>query len=224
MRGETMHFEVLVEDQSGAIAIKLFLQKILGPNGQTHTYKIHPYKGIGRLPRNLRGQIDPQKRILLDRLPKVLQGYGHSLQKTEAAVLAVVDLDDRDCLQFKQELVNVLNQCHPRPNVLFRIAIEEIEAWFLGDLVALKKAYPRAKGSVLNTYGQDSVCGTWEKMADAVYPGGSAKLNLLGYPLIGEVKSEWAEKISPLIDINQNRSKSFRVFCKGVRRLAGIIT
>jgi hypothetical protein len=224
MRGESMHLEVLVEDQSGTIVVEALLKKILGPKAQPHTYKIHAYKGIGHLPRNLRGQADPQKRILLDRLPKVLHGYGRSLQNLDAAVLVVVDLDDRDCFQFKQELVNVLNQCHPRPNALIRIAIEEVEAWFLGDPIALKKVYPRAKDSVINTYIQDSICGTWEKMADAIYQGGSIKLKASGYPLVGAVKCDWARKISPLIDINHNRSKSFKVFCDGVRRLTGITT
>jgi hypothetical protein len=219
-----VHFEVLVEDQSGSVAVEALLQKILGSQGQPHTYKIHPYKGIGRFPQNLRGQLDPQKRILLDRLPKILQGYGRSLQNIEAAVLVVVDLDDRECLQFKQELVSILERCYPRPNALFRIAIEEIEAWFFGDKVALKRAYPHAKDSVLNMYDQDSICGTWEKMADAIYHGGSVKLKALGYPLIGEVKREWAKNISPQININNNNSKSFQVFCTGVKRLAGIET
>jgi hypothetical protein len=221
MRGETMHFEVLVEDQSGAIVVEAILQKIFAATAPAPTYRIHSYKGIGRLPKNLRGQIDPQKRILLDRLPKILRGYGRSLL-TSDAVLVVIDLDDRDCLQLKLELVSLLEQCHPRPNTLFRIAIEEIEAWLLADLLALKKAYPRAKDSALNTYVQDSICGTWEKMADAIYPGGSVKLKALGYPLIGEIKSEWAKNISPQIKINNNYSKSFQVFCSGVRRLAGI--
>jgi hypothetical protein len=223
MRGETMHFEVLVEDQSGAIVVEALLQKIFASTTPAHTYRIHSYKGIGRLPKNLRAQTDPQKRILLDRLPKILQGYGRGLQNSDA-VLVVIDLDNRDCIQLKRELVSILEQCHPKPNALFRIAIEEIEAWFLGDLGALKKAYPHATNSVLNTYVQDSICGTWEKLADAVYKGGSVKLKALGYPLIGEVKSKWAAEISPFIDIDHNRSKSFRVFCKGVRRLAGIIT
>ena len=93
-----MHFEILVEDASGKIALESILEKILGPNGQDYTYRIIPYKGIGRIPRDLRGTIDPQKRILLDRLPKLLRGYGKSLQYSPAAVVAVVDLDDKDCL------------------------------------------------------------------------------------------------------------------------------
>ena len=63
-----MHFEILVEDASGKIALESVLEKILGPNGQDHTYKIISYKGIGRIPKDLRGKTDPQKRILLDRL------------------------------------------------------------------------------------------------------------------------------------------------------------
>lgn len=54
---------------------------------------------------------------------------------------------------------------------------EEIEAWLLGDRHALLSAYPHAKMHVLNTYVQDSICGTWEVLADAVYPGGTSKLS-----------------------------------------------
>ncbi len=47
-----MHFEILVEDASGKIALESILEKILGPNGKDHTYKIFPYKGIGRIPKD----------------------------------------------------------------------------------------------------------------------------------------------------------------------------
>jgi len=63
-----MHFEILVEDASGKIALKSILEKILGPNGQDHTYRIISCKGIGRIPKNLRGTIDPQKAISSDRI------------------------------------------------------------------------------------------------------------------------------------------------------------
>lgn len=223
MRGEMMHFEVLVEDASGKIALEHIIEKILGPNGQDNTFRIISYKGVGRIPKNLRGTVDPRKRILLDRLPKLLKGYGKSLQKIPAGVVVVVDIDDKDCLGFKQEMLDILNACNPQPKTLFRIAIEEGEAWLLGDHNAVKTAYPRAKGQVLNNYVQDSICGTWEKLADAVYPGGSQKLKQLGWPHTGKAKCEWAEKISPYIDVDTNHSKSFQVFRDGIRHLAGMI-
>ncbi len=217
-----MHFEVLVEDASGKIALTAILEKILGPSGQQHSYRIFAYKGIGSIPRNLRGTTDPQKRILLDRLPSLLRGYGKSLNSCSAAVVVVVDLDDRDCLVFKKELLAILNQCNPRPRTLFRIAIEEVEAWLLGDHAAVEEAYPKANRQTLESYVQDSICGTWEKLADAVYPGGSRKLKKHGWPDTGSAKCEWAKSIGPHMDPRQNQSKSFHVFRDGVRKLAGV--
>ena len=218
-----MHFEILVEDASGKIALESILGKILGPNGQNHSYRIISYKGVGRIPKNLRGTTDPQKRILLDRLPKLLKGYGKSHQDFSAAVIVVVDLDAKDCRAFKQEMLDVLKTCNPQPITLFRIAIEEGEAWLLGDRNAIKTAYPRAKEQVLNGYMQDSICGTWEKLADAIYPEGSQKLKQLGWPYTGQAKCEWAKNIAPHLDVESNQSRSFQTFRNGIRNLAGIV-
>ena len=216
-----MHFEVLVEDESGSIAIESIMEKILGPNYTEHSWRIRAYKGIGRIPRDLRGLTDPKARILLDRLPRILQGYGNSLTDS-SAVVVVVDADDRDCIRFKQELLGVLNACKPRPIALFRIAVEESEAWLLGDRAAVNTAYPNAKNSVLDNYVQDRICGTWETLADAVHPSGSQRLKQLGYPEVGKAKCEWAERIAPHLDVDRNQSRSFQVFRDGVRNLAGI--
>ncbi len=117
-------------------------------------------------------------------------------------------------------MLDILNACRPRPITLFRIAIEECEAWMLGDSNAVRVAYPRAKEHVLSAYVQDSICGTWEQLADAVYPGGSQKLKQLGWPHIGRAKCEWAEKIAPHLDMESNHSRSFQVFREGIRNLA----
>lgn len=217
-----MHFEILIEDASGRIALKSILNKILGENYTEHSWKTHAYKGIGRIPKDLRGVTSPEKRILLDQLPRILRGYGNSLQKDASAVLVVVDLDDKDCMEFKRELLDILDSCNPRPSTLFRIAIEECEAWLLGDRNAVKAAYPKARDAILNSYIQDSTCGTWEVLADAVHPGGANRLRNAGYPDTGIAKCEWAERIAPHLDVESNLSKSFQVFRNGVRNLAGI--
>lgn len=134
-----------------------------------------------------------------------------------------MDLDDKDCTAFKQELIDILNAFNPKPSALFRIAIEEGEAWLLGDRNAVKAAYPRAIDQALDSYVQDSICGTWERLADAIYPGGSQHLKYLGWPYIGQAKCEWARNISQHIDVDTNLSKSFQVFRDGIRNLAGII-
>ena len=215
-----MHFEFLVEDQSGSIAIDVLLKKILGASEEKHSWNLHSYKGLGHIPKNLHRKSDPAKRLFLNRLPQILQGYGKSLGDS-AAVVVVVDLDDRDCIAFKRELLAVLNACDPRPTTLFRIAIEESEAWLLGDRAAVKAAYPGAKDSVLNGYLQDAICGTWEILADAVHGGEAKALAKAGWPAAGEAKCRWAREIAPHMNPDRNRSPSFRAFRDGLRRLAG---
>jgi hypothetical protein len=212
-----MHVEVLVEDSSGATLIDMLLPAVIGPHGAPHTWRVHPYKGIGRLPAGLSAKSDPAKRALLDQLPRLLAGYG----KTPGmdAVVVVLDTDQRDCTTLLKELKALLRKCKPAPNTLFRLAIEELEAWLLGDQQAVLAAYPRARRAILDGYRQDSVCGTWELLADAVYPGGSAAIRATGWPLPGQIKHEWAQQIGPRMDIEHNLSPSFCKLRDGLRRL-----
>ena len=215
-----MHFEVLVEDASGRAALDVLLRKILPCE---HTWRTTPYKGLGRIPKDLRPRQDPAKRQLLTQLPRLLRGYGRSLWP-DSALIVVVDLDRRDCLDFKRELLGVLQSCDPRPTALFRIAIEEIEAWLLGDRSAVLTAYPSARTTVLDSYIPDSICGTWEVLADAVHPGGARALRKAAWPAVGAAKHEWAKRIGPHVDVDRNRSTSFQTFRRGLLRLAGIST
>jgi len=203
-----MHFEILIEDLSGKEALEVLVPRIIGDD---HTYRIFPYKGLGTIPKGLQGSIDPMKRILLDRLPKVLSGYGKSLTNGEV-VIVVCDLDDKCLKAFREELYRILEMCDPRPKACFCIAIEEGEAWYLGDIAAIRMAYPHAKMTVLHSYENDSICGTWELLANAVYPGGSEKLKQLGWQQIGKEKSTWAKKITPHMNVEMNNSPSFCCF------------
>ncbi len=215
-----MHIEVLVEDASGEKLLEALLPKLFGARGEPHTWRTHAYKGIGRIPKNLNAGGDPAKRILLDQLPKLLRGYG----KTPGidAVVVVLDSDRRDCADFLVELKALAASSNAGPNTLFRIAIEEMEAWYFGDRQALTMAYPKAKVDVLQRYTQDSVCGTWELLADAIYPGGSVAIKKAGWPLPGQIKCEWAERIGPLLEPERNVSPSFGKLRDGLRRLVSV--
>ena len=208
-----MHFEILVEDQSGKKALDILVPKIVG---EDHTFTVHPYKGIGRIPKNMRNTQNADKRILLDCLPKLLKGYGktHAGYSPDypAAVVLVCDLDDKCLKKFRADLYAILNACHSQPIVRFCFAVEEGEAWFLGNRVAITSAYPGAKPGVLAAYVQDSICGTWEVLADAVYRGGAAALSAKGWQAVGAEKSKWAEAIAPLMDVDSNESPSFQYF------------
>lgn len=215
-----MHFEILVEDHSGKKALDILVPKIID---DSHTFIVHPYKGIGRIPRNMRDSDDASKRILLENLPKLLKGYGRTFagyQNYLAAVILVCDLDDKCQKTFRDQLYNILISCNPKPKTRFCFAIEEGEAWFLGDLNAIKAAYPNAKDAVLNSYVNDSICGTWEKLADAIYKVGAATLSAKGWQAVGKEKSRWADEITPNMAIDNNQSPSFCHFREKIRELA----
>jgi len=212
-----MHIEILVEDASGAKLLEAVLPKLLGEHDNPHTWRLHSYKGIGHIPKNQNAGADTAKRILLDQLPRILRGYGRT--PGIDAVVVVLDSDRRLCVDFLTELRALAARCNPAPNTMFRLAIEEVEAWYLGDRQALRMAYPRAKMDVLSRYVQDSVCDTWELLADAIYPGGFDAIKRTGWPLPGQIKCEWAEKIGSLLGPDRNVSPSFGKFRDGLRRL-----
>lgn len=203
-----MHFEILIEDSSGKEALTILMPKILS---EEHTFKIQAYKGIGHIPKSLKIP-DAKTTTLLTKLPRLINGYANSLKNYPAVLFIICDLDNKKLKEFKAQLIDILNKCQNKPITEFCIAIEEGEAWLLGDIQAIKSAYPNAKDSILSSYKNDSVCGTWEILADAIYEGGSNKLSENGFQEIGKAKTEWAQKICPYMDINNNRSPSFNYF------------
>ena len=216
-----MHFKVFVEDQSGKAMLDIVLPKIID---KPHTFDVKAYGGIGRIPKNLKSNDDARKRLLLDQLPKLLRGHGKTFAGYSAdypaAVIVVCDLDNKCLKTFRQELLTVLNACDPKPETRFCIAIEEGEAWLLGDIPAIKAAYPNARDNILGSYENDSIRGTWELLANAVFSGGASELKNKGWQAVGTEKSVWSEKITPHMNVDKNDSPSFHYFREKVRGLA----
>lgn len=208
-----MHIEICIEDASGEIFLRHMLPKII--TDTEITYRVHSYHGIGRLPGNLKDVTDPKKQTILAVLPKLIRGCANT--PWIDALVIVVDADSRNCEDFLAELKGVVHQVASKAVVMFRLAIEEMEAWYLGDQDAIKTAYPGAKIAVLNAYEYDSICGTWEYLADAVIAGGAVAIKAAGWPAAGMIKAEWAETITPHMDPDVNQSPSFQKLRDGLR-------
>ncbi len=212
-----MHYEILVEGQTELTVLSTIMSQILGPYGKHNTWSIHKHRGIGKLPENLAERPPVGAQGLLSVLPAKLRAYGRE-QDDNLVVVVLVDLDARpDCRIFKQSLVQVLDYCPQKPRCLFRIAIEEMEAWFLGDRAALLLAYPDADRRVLQQYQQDSQCGTWEILVRAVMH--EDHLPQHRSPKMMELKRRIAANISRYMDVEKNLSPSFQCFRDGLRRM-----
>ena len=210
-----MHFEILVEGGNDRTALNALLPAILGKH---HTWRIISHRGKGTLPQNVHSRPERRNQSLLHNLPAKLRAYGRGQRKNEVIVV-LVDLDRDDPHDLKKSLTRLLDFCPKRPRALFRLAIEETEAWFLGDRRALSRAYPSLRAEKLADYAQDSVCGTWEVLADAIHPHDSGKWKRRWRKAMA-FKGELARKVPPLMDVEENRSPSFRVFRDGLRGVA----
>jgi hypothetical protein len=199
-----------VEGPSEEAFLKGWLPRFLP---SAHTFKIIPHRGKGKLSGDPSRKPDPKRQGLLDQLPAKLRAYGKALRPDTDRVVILVDLDDDACHALKKRLVTLLKFCEPRPIVLFRIAIEEVEAFYLGDRNAIKVAFPRARLHKMKSYVQDSICGTWELFQMVI--GAQS-----------EDKVAWAESMGRYLTVNwkgprANLSPSFQQFCTGLLRHAG---
>ena len=211
-----MHFQFLIEDQSSAILIEILMKKICSVNEDV-TFDCKPFKGLGGL--NKKNTVKETKSgKLLNDLATYLRGFNKSLKWIPAAIIVVLDNDTRDTESFLAELNGVAQQNMIDIDHVFCIAVEEVEAWLLGDEAAVMSAYPSAKIQQLHAYTQDSICGTWEVLADVVYPGGVSRLKkeCPTYVEVGKCKSEWAQNIGIHMDISHNNSPSFNYFISNI--------
>ena len=110
-----MHFDILVEDQSGKKMLDILVPMVIGNN---HTYKVHSYKGVGANPEKSHTLQNARTQSLLDKLPRLLRGYGqtHAVYPDDypAAVIVVCDLDDKCLKTFRQQLLDIL--CNDNPS------------------------------------------------------------------------------------------------------------
>lgn len=210
---ECIYIEILVEDKSGSILVEHIMDKYVADKKNV-TYGIHGFKGLGKIPLNVNRLSQVKSKRLLTDLPGYLKGIDASLKNMpgKKAVFVILDSDNENCSELKHSLVQMYQTLEIQVEVIFCIALEETEAWLLGDSEALLKAYPMAKRSLMQKYVQDSVVGTWECLADIVYKGGlkALKKSAVSYYEIGAFKIECAENIGKWLDIRKNSSQSFQ--------------
>lgn len=213
-----MYFQFLIEDQSSAALIEEIMKKIESERADVFHNCKH-FGGIGGFTKKNTVKETKSGKLLND-LATYLRGFNKSLKGFPAAVVVVLDNDCRDTEEFQEELQHVASQNMITIDHVFCIAVEEVEAWLLGDENALLMAYPKARLHIIRSYVQDSICGTWEVLADAIYPGGITKFNkdCPTYIEAGMCKSEWAREIGKLMDFAENKSPSFQNFMAEINK------
>jgi len=201
------YIEVLTEGASDVPVAEELLKRHFGLL-RDENFRIHPHQGRGRLPVNFLTAPDPKRRGLLDQLPAKLRGMAWLPES--ALVLVLVDADDDDPQQLLAQLQSMLEQLPRRPaRVLFRLAVEETESWFLADPQAIRCGFPHARVRKIRSIAPDAIVGAWERLAEVL--GADVRF------VTGTDKLAWAKAIAPHMDFEQTTSPSLRDLVQGTR-------
>lgn len=208
-----MHLEILVEEPSAAEVLRIVVPKLVGPEV---SFELRIFEGKPDLLRELPGRL----RAYPNWLP---HAYGPAW-----CVVVLIDEDRQDCRALKQEMeafardARLTTRTESRAGaagpyrVVNRIAVEELEAWFFGDVDALRAAYPRIPetlGARAAYRDPDSITGgtaeALERELASYYPAGMPKV-------------EVARTVAPHLNPDRNRSASFCCFRDALRDLARV--
>jgi hypothetical protein len=196
------HLVLLVEEPSMEAFLRALLPRLLP---QDRTFEVHPFQG---------------KSDLVGKLEARLRGYAAWIP-ADWRIVVVVDRDDEDCDVLKRQLEAIARRAGLRTRTLAgsgpwqlvnRIAIEELEAWYFGDWAAVCSAYPRASSNVPSRQGfrePDAIAGgTWEAFERV--------MQAHGYFRGGLLKIEAARAIGAHVDPARSSSHSFRTFSEAI--------
>lgn len=192
------HLVLLAEEPSMEAFLHSLLPRVL-PAGRT--FEVHPFQG---------------KDDLMSKLEARLRAYAQWLPG-DWRVLVIVDRDDEDCRTLKARLETIsaraglVTRTQARSagrndwQVVNRIAVEELEAWYFGDWSAVQTVYPRLPDGIPKSRGfrdPDAIAGgTWEAFERV--------LQRHGYFSAGLAKIQAARAIGRHIDPASSRSTSF---------------
>ena len=208
MNAGPVQIEILVEEPSAEATLQNLMPHIVGERNAL--WSIHPFFGRERL---------------LTKLPSLLRVYKRRIAYEDLRIAVLIDKDRTDCHKLKENLERMVLEAGLRSksapdaegafHVVNRIAIEELEAWFFGDIGALKAAYsniPQNLDRKAAFRDPDRISGgTWEALHRILKKAGHFGDH---FP-----KVEVARAVSAHMDPSRNRSHSFNVFVRGIEAL-----
>jgi hypothetical protein len=197
-----IHLELLVEEPSMEAFLRALLPRLVPVD---RTFEVHSFQGKGDL---------------LKKLEQRLRAYAQWLPE-DWRIVVVVDRDDDDCHALKGQLEKMARRAGLRTRsrsggtswqIVNRIAVEELEAWYFGEWSAVCAAYPRTSDRVPLRRGfrdpDGIVGGTWEAF-ERVMQGH-------GYFKGGLTKVDTARTVGAMIDPSRSTSASFRAFANAI--------
>ncbi|HRB70901.1 MAG TPA: hypothetical protein PK776_03545 [Flavobacterium sp.] len=183
---------IFTEEPSLKIVLDTILPKILPDNVY---FQIYSHQGKQDL-----------EKALISTLPTISKIHG-------SKILVTRDQDSSDCKELKQNLLQIIGlNCHC--DFLVRIVCRELESWYLGDMQAIEKAYPRFKSEQYRNKAE-------YRNVDKLQSPNRELLKIIPEYSNRDYlpKLETAEYISPFLNLKANNSESFNQTINAILKL-----
>ncbi len=187
--------EILVEEPSVAEVLQVILPKVLPDRwalGENCFVRHHEGKQdlLQSIPRKIRAACKKD----------IITGF-----------IVLLDQDNNDCRILKACLVQLCEDAKVGSKEVpykVRIVCHELEAWYLGDMDAIERVFPRFHAA--NYRGKKK----FRQPDECVNPKQELKKIVGDYPQIAT-----AREIAPHLDIDGNNSPSFCCFITGLKQM-----
>ncbi|MCC7430843.1 DUF4276 family protein [bacterium] len=190
----TICLHIFTEEESAKNVLEKVIPKIIPKN---ISFRVYSHQGKHDL-----------KHALKTTLPIISK-------EINSKILVLIGQDKNDCVKLKNELLEILKTNCFSP-FLVRIVCRELESWLLGDLNAVKNAFPRFKPE---NYQPKSKFRNVDKIEQP---------NKFLLKIIPEYKGrkslpklEVSRNIAPFLELGTNKSVSFNNFVSGIKKLVG---
>ncbi len=185
-----IHLVFFSEELSMKVTLEHLLPCIL-PEDNSVTFQIIHHEG---------------KSDLEQSIPRKIRAWG-KMPTVEVRFVVLRDQDNADCISLKQHLLSLCSNAG-RPDTLIRIVCHSLESWFLGDLSAVETAFHLrsiAKLQASRKFRDPDRLANPEQELGRLVPNYR--------------KVSGARTITPYLNVEYNKSKSFQAFVSGVRAL-----
>ena len=195
-----MHIEVLVEDASMKEALAILIPRVVS---RDCTHRIQEFRGKKDMLKGLQGRF-----------------RGYAKWKLDCNVVVVIDKDREDCTLLKSKIEDKARDCglldktsgKYSKRLAIRIAVTELEAWFLGDPVAIHKAFPKVRERDIRVQGTvDLILDPASHLART--------LRQKRYFSKDMPKVQVARLVAEHMEPDRNKSPSFQLLMRTLREL-----
>ncbi len=188
---------IFTEEPSIEKVFNSILPKLL--DVESVNYRVYPHQGKNDLEHALRTTLP-----IISKIPN-------------SRILITRDQDLCDCKELKLKLDAIVKDNCACPYFI-RIICRELEAWFLGDMIAIQQAYPRFDAS---RHQNSSKFRDIDKIQS---PNVRLKEIIPDYQSLDNFpKNETAERISPFLSLDNNfalnKSLSFKNTMQAIQKL-----